>query len=79
MTKRVTIKLQGDQPGRLVCDDERPGTPPVGRGQTVLEALGDYCLQNGLVTPVCDPPELLSQFMVVPGATVPTRKPYKRD
>jgi hypothetical protein len=43
MTK-LTISTEGRG---FVCDDKsRPGSPPVGRGRTFKEAIGDFIINN---------------------------------
>lgn len=42
--KLLTIEKVGSQ--FTVDEKARPGSPPVGRGRTMLEALGDYVLNN---------------------------------
>ena len=34
----------------------------LGRGKTVAEAVGDYCIFSGTVRIRCDPPKLLKQY-----------------
>ena len=47
MDKIQTIDVRKQPDGSYVADrPARPGTPPIGRGATWLEALGDYFIQN---------------------------------
>ncbi len=36
----------------------------VGKGKSVTEAVGDWCIFSGKVEVLCQPPELLEQFSV---------------
>lgn len=38
------------------------GSPIVGRGASVVEAVGDWAIYSSTVEIVCDPPELLQKF-----------------
>jgi len=62
MIKVVTITQNGQ--GRFQCDPGGPGTPIVGRGASVLEAVGDYALQSLLVALVTDPPAVLLETRI---------------
>lgn len=45
MAKRIVIDKEED--GRFVVDEpSRPGSPPVGRGRTMEEALGNWLITN---------------------------------
>ena len=34
------------QCGKFLVDDDRPGSPPIGRGETLQEAIGNYVINN---------------------------------
>lgn len=51
--------------GRLECiEEDACGMAIVGDGLSVLEAVGSWCLYSGIVSVVCNPPEIKSQFSV---------------
>ena len=41
---KLTISKEGD--GFLVCDRSKCGSPPVGRGKTMMEAIGSFFHHN---------------------------------
>lgn len=44
---KLTVKKTADSSGTFEIDEpKRPGSPPVGRGATMIEAMGDYLLNN---------------------------------
>lgn len=44
---KLTVKKTADSSGTFEIDEPtRPGSPPVGRGATMIEAMGDYLLNN---------------------------------
>ncbi len=36
----------------------------VGRGKSVTEAVGDWCIYSGKIQVQCQPPELLNEFSI---------------
>ncbi len=63
MTPRLIVTRNGDV---FVCEKEGDtGWPISGRGASVLEAVGSWCIYSGLVEVRCDPPEVLQSFTVV--------------
>ena len=53
-----------EEPGNVMqCVEEHAcGSPTVGRGSTVAEAVGDWAVQTGAVDIRCSPPELLKRY-----------------
>jgi hypothetical protein len=48
------------------CIEGVPGSPVIGYGNTVCEAVGNWAIYSGDVQVVCDPPELLEKFTASP-------------
>lgn len=46
------------------CQEGETGSPIVGRGASVLEAVGDWSIQSQTVQIKCSPPALLKEFSV---------------
>lgn len=61
MPQLPKLTVTKDADGRFTADAGGPGAQIVGRGGSVLEAVGEYCLQKELVRAVCDPPELVDE------------------
>ena len=60
------IIVKQDMMGKFECVEFRAaGSPPVGRGASVLEAVGEWAVQTGLVVIECDPPAILREYGVV--------------
>ena len=56
----LIVQEEGDQ---IVCHREGDvGMYIEGRGSTVAEAVGMWCIYSTMVTIRCDPPELLDRF-----------------
>ena len=52
--------------GHLECALEgATGSPVTGRGMAVTEAVGDWCIQSGDRTIVCQPASLLDYYRLV--------------
>jgi hypothetical protein len=52
--------------GTLECTPEgATGSPVVGRGMSVTEAVGDWCIQSGAQEIVCVPASLLDYYRLV--------------
>lgn len=51
--------------GRFQCTPQpMVGTLPVGRGASVLEAVGEWVIQNGIVKIKCSPPAILHEYKI---------------
>ncbi len=49
-----------EENGGIICyRDGDTGMHVEGRGSSVLEAIGSWCLYSGLIKARCDPPQLL--------------------
>ena len=49
-TPIMNLTITADDYGMFEADDtSRPGSPPVGRGASICEAIGEYAMNNGLV------------------------------
>ena len=72
------VKL--DSAGFLECGQVGAcGSPTVGRGGSVLEAVGEYAIQTALVGIRCDPPEILEKYYrLKPNQVVRLEGPRKR-
>lgn len=54
-----------DAEGRFeAAEENKPGMQIVGRGASVLEAVGDFCLHAQLVQIRCNPPTLLNEYAI---------------
>ena len=58
------LTITQDENGRFTADAGGPGSPTVGRGASVLEAVGDYAIQTQLVEVKCEPPAVLNEYRV---------------
>ena len=51
--------------GEFECIEKgATGSPIVGRGASVVEAVGHWAIYSSTVHIVCDPPELLEKFTI---------------
>lgn len=77
LMKNLTIT---EENGLFTADPGGPGSPIVGRGASVLEAIGDFAVQTRLVHCQCEPPEVLSEYMVdMNYKDIKFKPPYSRS
>jgi len=56
------------------------GSPTAGHGSSVLEAVGEYAINHGLVHVVCKPPGILNEYEITNEySELNFRKPRSRD
>jgi hypothetical protein len=60
----MDLRVTQNEQGRFEADPCGGGSPVVGRGSSVLEAVGEYAIQTGLVHVACDPPAVLREYRV---------------
>jgi hypothetical protein len=74
------LYVQVDSAGFLECGEIGAcGSPIVGRGASVLEAVGEYAIQTRLVGIKCSPPEILEKhYRLKPNQAVQLEGPQMR-
>jgi len=65
MSDRPNLVVTQDNKGRFECVPEGAmGSPIVGRGASVLEAVGAWALHQPVLSIRCEPPAVLQEFAI---------------
>lgn len=81
MKEQPKLEVTQKPSGSFFCIEKgATGSPPVGRGMSVLEAVGLWAINSSTVHIQCNPPAVLNEYAVAtPYSELKFYAPSKRD